>query len=78
MEEEDEGWWRVGRWWQGVGVSPISSNKEGNSKRKWDSIKAGQGQFAVNRLLHLAALSQRRCMLMGASLQCMLGGACAL
>lgn len=34
-----------------------------------------QGQFAVNGPLHLAALSLRGCMLPGASLHCMLGGA---
>lgn len=60
-EEEEEGW---GRRLGG-----------GGSKRKWDSIKLCQGQFAVNGPLHLAALSQRGRMLPGASLHCMLGGA---
>lgn len=46
-----------------------------NSKRKRDSIKPCQGQFAVNRPLHLAALSLRGCMLLRASWRCLLGGA---
>lgn len=42
-------------------------SREGNGERKWVSIKLCQGQFAVNGPLHLVALSQRGCWLLGAS-----------
>lgn len=50
-------------------------SREGNGERKWVSIKLCQGQFAVNGPLHLDALSQRGCWRLGASMNCMLGGA---
>lgn len=52
-----------------------TGRREGSSKRKQDSIKLCQGQFAVNGPLHLAAHSLRGHMLPWASLHCMLGGA---
>lgn len=73
QKEVNERWrWRRKRWGRN---SCRLGSREGSSERKWDSIRLCQGQFAVNGPLHLAALSLRGCMLLGASLHCMLGEA---
>lgn len=41
--------------WGGEQESCRLGSREGNSERKWASIKLCQGQFAVNGPLHLAA-----------------------
>lgn len=68
-------WMKDGGGGGGGGDTPaVWAVREGSSTRKQDSIKLCQGQFAVNGPLHLVALSLRACMLLGASLHCMLGG----